>query len=83
MSRPDQRDRQGWDGAGAPGGASSRPEPGAGSAGPGAAQRRRLIEKYLLIIRQRVTQAGCSSSVDVVAVGDVYAVTTRALSSIR
>src|SRR6185437_16197896 len=36
MSRSDQRDRQGWDGAGAPGGASSRPEPGAGSAGPGA-----------------------------------------------
>jgi hypothetical protein len=32
-----------WDGAGAPGGASPRPEPGAGSAGPGAAQRRRLI----------------------------------------
>jgi hypothetical protein len=32
----------GWDGAGAPGGASQRPEPGAGSAGPGAAQRRRL-----------------------------------------
>src|ERR1700749_4894968 len=43
MSRLDQRDRQGWDGAGAPGGASSRPEPGAGSAGPGAAQRRRLV----------------------------------------
>jgi hypothetical protein len=29
-------------GAYAPGGASPRPEPGAGSAGPGAAQRRRL-----------------------------------------
>ena len=41
----------GWDGAGAPGGASSRPEPGAGSAGPGAAQRRRLIQYGL--IRQR------------------------------
>jgi hypothetical protein len=27
----------GWDGAGAPGGASPRPEPGAGSAGRGAA----------------------------------------------
>ena len=33
---------RGWDGAGAPGGASPRPEPGAGSAGPGAASRRRL-----------------------------------------
>jgi hypothetical protein len=32
----------GWDGAGAPGGAQG-PEPGAGSAGPGAAQRCRLI----------------------------------------
>jgi hypothetical protein len=30
--------RLGWDGAGAPGGASPRPEPGAGSAGRGAAQ---------------------------------------------
>ncbi len=44
---PDEPDRSlappGWDGAGAPGGASPRPEPGAGSAGPGAAQRRRLI----------------------------------------
>ena len=36
----------GWDGAGAPGGASPRPEPGAGSAGPGAAQRRRLIRRH-------------------------------------
>jgi hypothetical protein len=36
--------RSGWDDAGAPGGASQRPEPGAGSAGPGAAQRRRLIK---------------------------------------
>jgi MFS family permease len=32
----------GWSGAGAPGGASPRPEPGTGSAGRGAAQRRRL-----------------------------------------
>ena len=32
----------GRDGAGAPGGASPTPEPGAGSAGPGAAQRRYL-----------------------------------------
>jgi hypothetical protein len=32
----------GWDGAGAPGGPSEA-EPGAGGAGPGAAQRRRLI----------------------------------------
>ena len=38
-----RRSPSGWDGADAPGGASSRPEPGAGSAGPGAAQRRRLI----------------------------------------
>jgi integrase len=42
VSRSDQRRRQGWDGAEAPRGASSRPEPGAGSAGRGAAQRRRL-----------------------------------------
>ena len=37
--------RNGWVGAGAPGGASPRPEPGAGSAGPGAAQRRRLFRQ--------------------------------------
>ncbi len=36
MSRSDQRDRQGWDGGGARGGASPRPEPGAGSAGRGS-----------------------------------------------
>ena len=41
----DLRQLSGWDGAGVPGGASPRPEPGAGSAGPGAAQRRRLILK--------------------------------------
>ena len=37
MDVADLRWSQGWDGAGAPGGASPRPEPGAGSAGPGAA----------------------------------------------
>ena len=39
MSRSDQRDRQGRDGADAPGGASPRPEPGTGSAGRGAGLR--------------------------------------------
>ena len=38
----------GWDGAGAPGGRLPRPEPGAGSAGPGAAQRRRLTGELLI-----------------------------------
>ena len=37
MNRSDLWCCFGWDGAGAPGGASSRPEPGAGGAGPGAA----------------------------------------------
>jgi hypothetical protein len=45
-----------WDGAGAPGGASPRPEPGAGSAGPGAAQRRRLIPIRLNSATQKPAQ---------------------------
>ena len=39
----DLRTYASWDGAGAPGG-PPKAEPGAGSAGPGAAQRRRLME---------------------------------------
>jgi hypothetical protein len=44
LTRAGRGDRQppGWDGAGAPGG-PPKAEPGAGSAGPGAAQRRCLI----------------------------------------
>lgn len=52
MSRPGQRDRQGCDGADAPGGTSSRPEPGAGSAGRGAA----LLDTY-----GRIRQVASSS----------------------
>ena len=41
VSQPDLRHLPSRDGAGAPGG-PAKAEPGAGSAGPGAAQRRRL-----------------------------------------
>jgi integrase len=43
------------DGAGAAGGASPRPEPDAGSAGPGAAQRRRLIDTGLVFTTRHGT----------------------------
>ena len=44
----DLRACPGWDGAGAPGGRLPRPEPGAGSVRPGAAQRRRLTGELLI-----------------------------------
>jgi integrase len=69
VSRSDRRDRQGWDGADAPGGASSRPEPGAGSAGRGAAQRRRLdrltpahVQRLVLETRNGQTSRGSAPS---------------------
>ena len=59
----DLREQLGWDGADAPGGATPRPEPGAGSAGPGAAKRRRLILRNGLIRQRNAVIATGRSSV--------------------